>query len=30
VALKDMETGEQRELEVGSVIAAILRGSRLS
>jgi hypothetical protein len=25
-----METGDQRELEPGSVIPAILRGSRLS
>jgi histidyl-tRNA synthetase len=30
VALRDMESGEQRELEAGGVIPAILRGSRLS
>jgi histidyl-tRNA synthetase len=30
VALKDMESGEQRELEAGGVIPAILRGNRLS
>jgi histidyl-tRNA synthetase len=29
-SLKDMESGEQRELEPGSVIPVILRGSRLS
>jgi histidyl-tRNA synthetase len=30
VALREMDTGEQRELEPGSVIPTILRGSRLS
>jgi histidyl-tRNA synthetase len=30
VALKDMETGEQRELDAASVIPTILRGSRLA
>ena len=29
VSLKDMESGEQRELEPRAVIPAILRGSRL-
>jgi histidyl-tRNA synthetase len=30
VALREMDTGEQRELEPGSVIPTILRGSRLA
>jgi histidyl-tRNA synthetase len=30
VSLKDMESGEQRELELTAVIPTILRGSRLS
>jgi histidyl-tRNA synthetase len=29
-ALRDMESGEQREVEIGDVIPTILRGSRLS
>jgi hypothetical protein len=29
VMLKEMETGEQRETEIGNVIPSILRGNKL-